>query len=141
MCNFIGWNLCDSNSSTWGNYKNATGTISKGHMGTADSYNDASHSYWILLNESPFEKYQNTKTVSATGSFVVSHDGKTNTTAQKNIYDVAGNVWEWTTEVPQQGYDETTNTGTHRLLRGGSTANAGDDRVADYRWRCFEYVF
>ncbi len=38
---------------------------------------------------------------------------------QKNIFDVAGNVWEWTTEVPTYG------NGNNRVRRGGSAYDSG----------------
>jgi formylglycine-generating enzyme required for sulfatase activity len=134
MCNFIDWDTCDSDCKTWGNYYDAIGTISKGHMGKAESYADANYYYWTILSDnSTIQKDQNKRTVSATGSFIVSHDGTTNSTAQKNIYDVAGNVWEWTTEVPLNGYNSDTNTGTNRVIRGGSTNNYGYHSVATDR--------
>ena len=42
-----------------------------------------------------------------------------------NIYDIAGNVWEWT----QEKYS----TGTYRAHRGGYYYDLGDDRPAAYR--------
>jgi hypothetical protein len=129
MCKFIGWETCDSDCTTWGNYYDAIGTISKGHSGENDTINDSTnHYYWTILSNT-FPKAKDTRTVSATGSFTVNNSS----TAQKNIYDVVGNVWEWTTEVPQNGYDETTKTGTNRVVRGGSANDYGYFNVATYR--------
>ena len=56
-----------------------------------------------------------------TGMFKNASNGKT---VQKNIYDIAGNVWEWTTEIPQ--YSE-----TNAIFRGGGAlSNSLDDMVS-----------
>jgi formylglycine-generating enzyme required for sulfatase activity len=52
----------------------------------------------------------------------------------KKIYMIAGNVWEWTTEVPLNGYNSETNTGTCREFRGGSTVDYGNEYLATYRY-------
>ncbi|MDP6415242.1 MAG: SUMF1/EgtB/PvdO family nonheme iron enzyme, partial [Gammaproteobacteria bacterium] len=57
------------------------------------------------------------------------------------LYDMAGNVWEWCSDWYGVGYYATSpvknpqgpDTGTYRVLRGGSWGNAVDDlRVADH---------
>jgi len=55
---------------------------------------------------------------------------------QKNIYDMAGNVWEWTMEAY-----ETTN----RVIRGGGITNLGTDYSASIRiytdpWNCYNGI-
>lgn len=129
VCKFIGWDLCDTgNMNTWGNYYDATGTIAKGHMGQTDAADNANHRYWtILADADTFTKPVNTRTAAATGSFTSTVAGN-HSTAQKNIFDIAGNVWEWTTEVPLNG------NGANRVLRGGSAhSDGGGDCVATSR--------
>ena len=51
-------------------------------------------------------------------------------TAKKNIYDVAGNVWEWTTEQP---VNASTTSDPHAVFRGGGTGSYGSVGLATYR--------
>ena len=87
-----GYNL--ANSGTWGNYKNVTKTLRGGKYafcGTPD-----------LLSWIPSTKKPNTYYVIKTGA---SQETRTN-----NIYDLAGNLWEWTSE----GYVDLLGCYTHR---------------------------
>ena len=90
--------------STWGNYfnGNVNYTVGQGRYISVSS------------------------TVETTGDFKVSdgtnHEGIKTTaisegTKQKNIYDVAGNLWEWTQEASYRGTNES------NILRGGSFNN------------------
>ena len=49
--------------------------------------------------------------------------GASEATKTKNIYDLAGNMWEWTTETGKHNGGET----TFAVIRGGSFANSGSD--------------
>ncbi|MDO5556570.1 MAG: SUMF1/EgtB/PvdO family nonheme iron enzyme, partial [Clostridia bacterium] len=44
-------------------------------------------------------------------------------------YDIAGNMWEWTTEVSKNGSKV-----NNRVLRGGSYNSCGSDNPASYRY-------
>ena len=120
MCNFIDWSTCDGDCTIWGNYLN---NASKAYTaGTVHSVINENYEYWYTT---PIEKTGSQSAVFATGAFE-SATGRN--TAQKNIFDIAGNVWEWTTEVPLNG------NGTHRVVRGGSASYHGNIDVATYRY-------
>lgn len=116
MCDFIGWDIADNNCITWGNYMNSLSDKHTGYRSEADySWNECTD----------YEKNASTISVFPTGKFINKISG--NFTVQKNIFDVAGNVWEWTTEVPTYGG------GNNRVRRGGSAADDGSVYLASYR--------
>ena len=116
MCNFIGWDIADSDCTTWGNYNNALSDKYTGFRSGADYT-------WSQCTD--YEKPSGTISVFQTGKFPNKLSG--NLTVQKNIFDVAGNVWEWTTEVPTYG------NGNNRVLRGGSANGSGSVDLASSR--------
>ena len=87
-----------SDSTSWGNYRNATFQYTNSSGSTAT-------------------KNQNSSTRIPTGS--------TEYTKANNIYDLAGNVWEWTMEAESTIY---------RVYRGGYYSNDGDGSPAGERY-------
>ena len=82
-----------TNSTTWGNYYNSeTYTINRGKY--------AVYSSGILGNfqdvDNEYSKEKDTSILLTTGA--------TERNCSKNIYDVAGNCWEWTTESSSSSY-------------------------------------
>mgnify|MGYP004631211853 CR=1 FL=1 len=77
------------------------------------------------------EKVDNVRTVYEIGT------GGSEYTKKNNIYDMAGNMWEWTTEV---GDHSVTNTvasetkGNYAVLRGGSFNCIGSSSPVSYRY-------
>lgn len=84
-------------STSWGNYKNATFE-------------------YVNSSGSTTTKNENSSTIIPTGS--------TEYTKANNIYDLAGNVYDWTMEARSPYY---------RVYRGGSCNYDGDGSPADNR--------
>ena len=99
-----------TSSSSWGNYKNSdTYKVYRGSL-----YSNSTWSAADTTNGSDVTK--NTSILLTTGA--------TERNSSKNIYDVAGNCWEWTTEA----------VGTNdRVFRGGGYGSNGSSYPASYR--------
>ena len=111
MLQFIaqtGVNLHDSTA--WGNYKNKIGYTITGYYRIQDA--DVPYTYGT------YEKTEESLLLLQTGKF-----GEVTGNHPKNLYDVAGNVWEWTAE------KVITNCGItyvgNRVLRGAGYDNYG----------------
>ena len=79
-----------TNSTTWGNYKDSeTYTINRGKYAVYNTSNGTLGNFQDVGNE--YSKEKSTSILLTTGA------AETRNVA-KNIYDVAGNVYEWTTE-------------------------------------------
>ena len=82
-------------SRTWGNYSNSeTFEITRGSYAVYDTSN-----YTLGSFNNVGSKYSKMKDTS-----ILLTTGATERNCSKNIYDVAGNCWEWTTESVSSGY-------------------------------------
>ena len=101
-----------TNSTTWGNYQNNAWTINRT---TASYTTDPSSGGWtkITSNKSKTTSEQILLTTGASDSFKA-----------KNIFDIAGNVYEWTMEAC---------TSTYRVNRGGYYTGGGSRFPASNR--------
>ena len=95
-------------SGTWGNYSNVTIAI------TSDK---------AKKEGTPWNKITETKAVN---SKILLTTGASNETKKMNIYDFAGNEWEWTLEKTSDSIDPS-------VYRGGSYLYSGSDYPASYR--------
>jgi formylglycine-generating enzyme required for sulfatase activity/Tfp pilus assembly major pilin PilA len=122
MCSFLGV-LDETDSSSWGNYKNTKSKIYTAlwHSGTSNKH------YWSQITTN-YSKAGDDSSIDVfpTGIFVT-EDG--NNTSKKNIYDIAGNLFEWTTEL----VSTTVNIYAKRVIRGGSAYHVSDNYIVTCR--------
>ena len=84
-----------TDSTTWGNYKNSeTYTINRGKYAVYNTSNYTLGKFQDVGNE--YSKEKNKEILLTTGA--------TERNSSKNIYDVAGNLHEWTTESYSSSY-------------------------------------
>ena len=82
-----------------------------------------------------FKSAKTLSTNSGTGSYVLLTTGATETGKKMNLYDVAGNLWELTTEagyIRGLNYDYNVNYNTF-ILRGGAFSDASNSFFACFR--------
>lgn len=90
----------------WGNYKNTTLNSCEGKYCTIDE-NGSMMSEWK----------ENTNKTNREGTYyTILTTGATEEVKKKNLYDIAGNLWECTQEIAGTA-------GTYTMLRGGSFFN------------------
>ena len=84
-----------TDSTTWGNYNNSeTYIINRGKYAELNTSNYTLGNFQDVVNEYPKEK----------GKSILLTTGATERNCSRNIYDVAGNVFEWTTESTSSNY-------------------------------------
>ncbi len=108
-----------------GNYYSSTGKIPAGTMYIKHTYDGG----WITG-----DKYQKADTdinqPKGTGTnFYEVYTGSLENTKLKNIYDMAGNMWEWTTETGKHNVDES----SFAVPRGGGFYNDATSNPLCYR--------
>ena len=106
--------LIKSDSTKWGNYSNAIFTVTN----TNAKYSDDSGASYEPVSAEGYPKPSNTSRLLTTGA--------TERNSVAGIYDIAGNVREWTLE-------KTTGSNVPCSNRGGSYNNNGSNYPASYR--------
>ena len=103
-------------ASTWGNYTNGNVTYptNKGRYAGVDSGNGTMTSSFTKID--------------GTYHYVIKTTAISEDIKKKNLYDVAGNLWEWTQEASYPN-----NTVESYMLRGGSFYDGYSDYPACYR--------
>ena len=100
----------NSDSSTWGNYNNAERTITSKR---AKQTTNGGNSWTIITGIKP-------------ASSVLLTTGASEETSKMNIYDLAGNEWEWTLE-------KTSYSDNHCAVRGGHHGYSGSNFPCSFR--------
>ena len=116
-----------SNSKSWGNYFNATFTINRGKY--ADCTGLSLSTTWTPYNQTTSNNFVDSNGVKQVQSLrdgILLTTGASEACKKMNIYDLAGNVTEWTLEY-------TANTGNPCARRGGCYDDNGASTPASYR--------
>ena len=118
-------NYSDVKSTQWGNYDNVSLSNLRGYYTNVNTSNASTDGFKKI--ESGYS------TNSGTSSWVILTTGSTEQVLRKGLYDVAGNLWEWTQETcyyANLSYNTTYNTYN---LRSGSFYHAYASIPACYR--------
>ena len=107
----------NSNSTNWGNYNNAK--IENIVSGKYAIYNGVSLGEWITISK------LYTKQNSGNDYRTLLSTGITDYTKKMNIYDFAGNEWEWTLEKASNSYDSCAYRGGGYDLTGSDYPDSG----------------
>lgn len=110
------------NSSDWGNYDNVSLTNLSGYYTNITYSTDKT----TLGQTDGFKPAKDITTSSSTNTWYLLTTGATEQVKQMNLYDVAGNLWEWTQEaayIKNVTYGENDIYNTY-MLRGGSFFSA-----------------
>ncbi len=132
MMKFMQEKGVDILTSNWGNYDDVELTNLRGYYTTVDTTNSAT-----LKGKT--NGFKSTSEITATNAglntWFLLTTGATEQVKKQNLYDIAGNLWEWTMEgtyVDNLDYNMDVNYNSY-MLRGGGFCNAHASRPTVYR--------
>ena len=116
------------NSTAIGNYANTTFTINRGKYATASSWTlSNTWNVYNTLTSNYVGENANKLAQSSDGNGILLTTGAVDRNSLMNIYDIAGNVWEWTLE------HATSDSSYPCAPRGGSCVDTGSSFPASSR--------
>ena len=122
--------LLKEDSSTWGNYYNQAFEINRGKYSQTSPWNSFTAYTTATANKVTVEEVEgktvSTKIGTTTADYILLTTGASDTNSKYNIYDLAGNVYEWTLE-------RTSHTSIPCADRGGRFSLTGSSTPASYR--------
>ena len=123
-----------TSSGDWGNYNDSSINLDRGYYTNVNS-SGTTDGFKAVTSE------QKSGTRASGYNYVLLSTGASDKAKRKNVYDVAGNLWEWTTEssyvASYAKYSKTDfNVNTH-MLRGGSFCNPFGSNPACFRGYSF----
>ena len=113
----------NTNSASWGNYKDSSLTLNRGKYLVEGSDSNT----WTAYNVDTANYVTTSQTSNNESYYQLLTTGASEQTKKMNIYDFAGNEWEWTLE------HATSDTSTPCALRGGSYYYNGSHDPASVR--------
>ena len=113
-----------NDSKLFGNYYQGD-TAGFEYIGRASLYSQSGSSWY----QQAFEEVEKGTKTNNTQYLLTT--GASNHNRAYNIYDIAGNVWEWTEEAPYNS--SATSVASNRVVRGGSFGNDSSTYPATYR--------
>ena len=122
-------NILTEDSSSWGNYYNTSFTINRGKYADYKSYTLSTT--WTLYNEETSNNFvkNGVKQVQSEGNGILLTTGASDACKKMNIYDLVGNVWEWTLEYSANTFFPCASRGGHYY--GGGSGNPATSRRID----------
>ena len=119
--------LTGADSSKWGNYRESVFSLKEGsHYAKMSSWTLSTTWKGYNEDETGVVESSEKKSQSSNGNGILYTTGASDNNSKKNIYDLAGNVYEWTLE-------KTSSTTSPCAIRGGNFGATGSDCPASSR--------